>query len=754
MILQVNKMIRLKRLIFLFSIIFFTIYSVSFAGNIKEIKVKGNERVSKESIKMFSNVKIGDKVDKDDLNNILKNIYDSNFFKNVKVNFENNVLIIFVEESSLVENVIIKGPKSKTLISDLKKNLKVKSRSSYNEILFLEDKKIITQALKKRGYFFSNVEVIIEKLSDNKVNLIYNVDIGDKAKIKKISFIGNKIFKDRKLRSIIVSEEYKFWKFISGKKFLNQDLINLDERLLKNFYLNRGFYDVKINSSFARMLNETEFELIYNIVPNNRFFFNKISLDLPIDFDQSNFKDLNDLFQKLSGKKYSLYLIQDILDEIDKIILDEEYKTLKTEVNENVLDNKIDLTFSVTEGKKFIVDRINIYGNNITQENVIRNQLLIDEGDEFNSILESKSINNIKALNIFKTVDSKIIDNTDNSKIIDITIEEKATGEIMAGAGVGTDGNTLSFAVKENNYLGRGIGLKSELTISDETIKGLFNVNNPNFRNSDKSINLNVQSLETDKLTDSGYKTNKTGFGFGTNFEYQDDVFIGLGQDSYYEKIETNSSASTRQKSQAGNYWDTFLNLDLNYDKRNQKFRPTDGFRSSYSVNLPIISENNSLMNTYVFTIYDELYQDNVTKFSFFAKAANSLTNDNIKLSERIYLPGSRLRGFVSGGVGPKDGNDFIGGNYASSINIQTSIPQLLPNIQNIDVSMFFDAGNVWGVDYDSSLNDTNKIRSSIGFGIDWFTLIGPLSVSFSHPISKVDSDKTETFKFNLGTTF
>jgi len=747
-------MIRLKRLIFLFSIIFFTIYSASFAETIKEIQVKGNERVSEKSIEMFSNVKIGDKVDKDDLNNILKNIYDSNFFKNVKVNFENNVLIIFVEESSLVENVIIKGPKSKTLIRDLKENLKVKSRTSYNEILFLEDKKIIIQALKKKGYFFSNVDVIIEKLSDNKVNLIYNVDIGDKAKIKKISFIGNKIFKDRKLRSIIVSEEYKFWKFISGKKFLNQDLIDLDERLLKNFYLNKGFYDVKINSSFARMLNETEFELIYNIAPNNRFFFNKISLDLPIDFDQSNFKDLNDLFLKLSGKKYSLYLIQNILDEIDKIILDEEYKTLKTEVNENILDNKIDLTFSVTEGKKFIVDRINIYGNNITQENVIRNQLLIDEGDEFNSILASKSINNIQALNIFKNVDSKIIDNTDNSKIIDITIEEKATGEIMAGAGVGTDGNTLSFAVKENNYLGRGIGLKSELTISDETIKGLFNVNNPNFRNSDKSINLNVQSLETDKLTDSGYKTNKTGFGFGTNFEYQDDVFIGLGQDSYYEKIETNSSASARQKSQAGNYWDTFLNLDLNYDKRNQKFRPTDGFRSSYSVNLPVISENNSLMNTYVFTIYEELYQDNVTKFSFFAKAANSLTNDNIKLSERIYLPGSRLRGFVSGGVGPKDGNDFIGGNYASSVNIQTSIPQLLPNIQNMDVSMFFDAGNVWGVDYDSSLNDTNKIRSSIGFGIDWFTLIGPLSVSFSHPISKVDSDKTETFKFNLGTTF
>ena len=351
-------------------------------------------------------------------------------------------------------------------------------------------------------------------------------------------------------------------------------------------------------------------------------------------------------------------------------------------------------------------------------------------------------------------MESKIIDNDDKSKNIDITIEEKATGEIMAGAGVGTDGNTLSFAVKENNYLGRGIKLVSELTVSEETLKGQFKVYNPNFKNSDKSVNLNIQALETDKLTESGYKTNKTGFSFGTDFEFQDDLYLGLGQESYYEKIETNSSASTRQKSQEGNYWDTFLNLNLNYDKRNQKYRPTDGFRSSYSLNLPVISDNNSLTNTYVYTVYQELYQDNVTKFSFFAKSANSLTNDNIKLSERIYLPGNRLRGFVRGGVGPKDGNDFIGGNYASSINIQTSVPQILPNIQNMDVSMFFDAGNVWGVDYDSGLNDTNKIRSSIGVGIDWFTLVGPLSLSFSHPISSVDTDKTESFKFNLGTTF
>ncbi len=734
--------------------LFFSLNNFVFAEIVNRFQIEGNNRVSKDSIKMFSNINVGDDIDKNDLNKILKNIYDTNFFEDVKVSLDNNILSIIVKENPMVENVSIKGLKSKTLTKELEKPLKVKSRSSYNEILLIKDKKNITNVLRQKGYFFSKVDLVVEKLSDNKVNLVYEVEIGDKAKIKKISFIGDKVFKDRKLRSVIVSEEYKFWKFISGKKFLNQNIIELDERLLKNFYLNRGYYNVKINSSFAKMIDDTEFELIYNIVPNNRYLFNKISLNLPIDLDKENFVDLENLFKKLNGQKYSLFVIEKILDKIEEIILDEEFKTLETKIDENVYDNKIDLTFNVSEGKRFSINRINIYGNNITQENVIRNQLLIDEGDEFNAILASKSINNIKSLNIFENVESKIIDNDDKSKNIDITIVEKATGEIMAGAGVGTDGNTLSFAVKENNYLGRGIKLVSELTVSEETLKGQFNVNNPNFRNSDKSVNLNIQSLETDKLTDSGYKTNKTGFGIGTGFEYQDDLFLGLGQETYYEKIETNSSASSRQKSQEGNYWDTFLNLNFDYDKRNQKYRPTDGFRSSYSVNLPVISDNNSLTNTYIYTVYKELFQENVTKFSFFAKSANSLTNDNIKLSERIYLPGSRLRGFVRGGVGPKDGNDFIGGNYASSVNIQTSVPQLLPNIQNMDVSMFFDAGNVWGVDYDSSLSDTNKIRSSIGVGVDWFTVVGPLSASFSYPISSVDTDKTESFKFNLGTTF
>ena len=168
---------------------------------------------------------------------------------------------------------------------------------------------------------------------------------------------------------------------------------------------------------------------------------------------------------------------------------------------------------------------------------------------------------------------------------------------------------------------------------------------------------------------------------------------------------------------------------------------------------MPVLSEINTLTNTYNYKIFKELYENNVSTFSFLFKSANSLTDDDIKLSERLYIPGKKLRGFESGKIGPKDGSDFIGGNYVSSINATTTIPMILENAQNVDIVMFADAANIWGVDYNGSL-DKNGIRSSIGIGIDWLTAVGPLTFSFAQPITKESTDIEESFRFNIGTSF
>ena len=211
--------------------------------------------------------------------------------------------------------------------------------------------------------------------------------------------------------------------------------------------------------------------------------------------------------------------------------------------------------------------------------------------------------------------------------------------------------------------------------------------------------------------------------------------------------------SSTRQKTD----WRLlgyFLNLDFIFDKRNQKFRTSEGFISKYNIDLPIISDNNTLTNSYEFKFFSELYEDNISSFSVMLKSANSITGDDVKLTERLNIPSRKLRGFESGKVGPKDGNDFIGGNYITSLNFNTTVPQLFPNLQNLDALLFLDAANIWGVDYDSSIDDSSKIRSSFGIGIDWHTILGPLSFSLAEVISKTSTDVEESFRFNIGTTF
>ena len=279
-------------------------------------------------------------------------------------------------------------------------------------------------------------------------------------------------------------------------------------------------------------------------------------------------------------------------------------------------------------------------------------------------------------------------------------------------------------------------------------------ITNPNYNNTDKSVFLNIKAEETDKLRDFGYKTNKTGLALGTSFEYLKDFNLGLSTSSFVEKMETDSTASASQQNQAGNYFDTFLKFNFDYDKRNQKYKTSDGFRSNYSINFPIISDTNTLTNTYNYKIFNEFYENNITSFSISLASANSITDEDVKLSERLFIPSRRLRGFETGKVGPKDGDDFIGGNYSATFNAQSNIPGIFQNFQNLDAVMFFDAASLWGVDYNSSLDDGGKLRSSFGIGVDWFTVIGPLNFTLSEVITKENDDITESFRFNLGTTF
>ena len=744
------------RKFFLINFIALTLSAFTWAETLIDINVSGNKRISKESIIVFGKIDLKNKYSEDDLNSVLKNIYETDFFKKVSLTIENSVLNIDVIENPIINNLEITGITSKKLQTFIIERLSLKNRSPFAQNKFSSDLNLIKNIIKSSGYYFAEIEtssILNEK--QNSIDLIYDINLGKKAKINSIQFLGDKKIKDRKLKNIITSEVSRFWKLLSQSIYLNYERIEMDKRLITNYYKDEGYYNVNVTNSFVEFTSNGNFNLIFNIDAGNKFKFNKLNLDLSEEYNPKYFSKIKNQLLNLEGKDYSLSRIEKVLREIDKLALSKQYEFINASLSEVIIDNnKLNIEISLVDTDKFYVEKINIFGNEFTIEEVIRNSLIVDEGDPYNEILFNKSINKIKSRNIFGKVESKILEGSGpNLKIIDLIVEEKATGEISLGAGIGTSGGTVGGGIKENNFLGKGIKLDTNIQVSKKTAQGKFTYEKPNFNNTENSLFTSIKSVNTDNLTNSGYKTSDLGFSLGTSFLQFENITLRPEISAAYEKLTTTSSASAALKKQKGNYFDTYFNYSIDYDLRNNKYRPSEGFRNSFYQELPIASDNYEIVNSFETARYKKI-SDVLTKISFFGKAVNTLSNKDVRVSKRLYMPAKKLRGFESGKMGPTEKNNFIGGNYMSSVNFNATLPNFLPAFENTDISYFIDAANVWGIDYDSSINDSSTIRSATGFAIDIFTPVGPLNFSLATPITKSSTDRTEKFRFNLGTTF
>lgn len=741
------------RICFFILIFFFLKINFSFSESLKTIKIYGNERLSFETIILFSELEVDKDLNINDLNVAIKKLYQTDYFENIKMTIENDILKITVVENPIIQTILINGIKNKAILNKITEITKKSEKYPFLIHKVNEQKNLLTNIVRANGFYFAKIDTKIKDNKNNSVDIIYDFNLGERAKIQKINFIGKKIFKDSKLRNVIVSEENKPWKFITSNKYLDKNRINLDKNLLINYYKNKGYYKVIIKSSTAKVINNNYFELTFNIDSGNKYYFNNISLNIGDQYEKDSFLNIENLFKDLKDEVYSLNSINKIVKEIDRIALQKEFVFINAKYNETITDNnKINIEILFDELEKTYVEQINIFGNFITEEKVIRNSLIVDEGDPFNKILFNKSINNIKGKNIFKSVNTEITKSSKNKKIIDITVEEKPTGEIFAGAGTGTSGTTFGGGIKENNYLGKGIILDTDFAISEDEIKGKFKVINPNYKNTDKSLNTTIESTNSDYMSTSGYKTTRTGFNIGTGFEQYSNVFVNIDLSNYYEKLETSDNATSIKKKQEGDYFENLISYAVALNTLDQNFQPTSGYFAKFSQVLPIYSDDQTIENSLNASKYYSPTDNLVFSAKLFMKAVNSV-DDNVRVSKRVYIPSSKLRGFESGKIGPKDGNEYIGGNYGTALNLNSTLPNILTGFENIDFSIFLDAANIWEVDYDSSL-ETSKIRSSTGVAVNWFTPVGPLSFSYAIPLSDASTDKTESFRFRLGTSF
>ena len=738
-------------------IIFFFILTSSLFAEIKKVNIVGNARVSSATIESLIDKKINN-IDSIYINNLTKKIYDTDFFADVKISFNQDVLTINVVENPVVNFFYVNGIKDSDL-DQVNKIITLKENSIFSTSKLKKDIEATKEFLNTSGYYQAIIIPEVIKIDNNQVNLIINIDKKEISKIKNIYFIGNKYFSSNQLLDVITSTEDGWWKLFSATA-LNEQRVDYDKQLLKDFYKSKGFYDAQVESAFASLDKNNLFTLTFSINSGKKYKFG----DFEIKINSSSYKDqdineIKSIANKiLNNEIYSTVTTNKLNKQVESYLLSKKYNSFEISIQElKKNDDIINIVLQLNDEAKIFINKINIKGNSITEEKAIRDNIVLSEGDYLNLSKAKKSVDNIKSTRIFSKVDYKFEDSDKkNFKDFNLFVKEQATGNISAGVGYSTNGGLFEVGINERNFLGQGINLDFTGRLSADVLRGEFSYVNPNFENSNKELAYSFFS-EVDDYSNSGYENKRVGTKFATKYEIYEDIFFRPNIGIQYDKLDvTGASASNLLKSREGNFATTSFGYNFSFDQRDSRFNPTSGSLLYFDQNIATLFSDIPTIQTGVgATFYHELINE---KFigSARLRLANVLAFDNkdAKLSDRLFSSSNDIRGFEPRGIGPVDSGDHIGGNNLATLSLKSTFPNPIPESLRATSFVFFDAGNVWGVDYSNAISDSSKIRSSTGVAIDLMSPVGPLSFTYSIPLSKSSTDKEQKFLFNIGSSF
>jgi outer membrane protein insertion porin family len=724
-------------------------------AEIKKVDIVGNKRVNSATIESLVDKKIIN-IDSIYINNLTKKIYDTDFFSDVKVSFNQNILIITVVENPVVNFFYINGVKDSDL-DQVNKIITLKENNIFSSSKLKKDIEATREFLNASGFYQATIVPEVIKIDNNQVNLIVNIDKKEISKIKNIYFVGNKYFSTGQLLEVVSSSEDGWWKFFSSS-VLSEQRIEYDKQLLKDFYKNKGFFDVQIESAFVSADKNNNFSLTFSINSGKKYKFGDFDIKkVGVSYEEKDINEIKIISSKLlENQIYSIEIINKLNKQVTNYLEAKKYNNFEINIQELKKENTINIAFQISDGQKVLINKININGNSITEEKVIRDNILLAEGDYLNSTKAKKSVDNIKAKQIFSKVEYKI-ENSEKKdfKDFNLFVKEQPTGNISAGIGYGTNGGIFEASINEKNFLGQGINLNFTGRLSTEKISGVFAYNDPNFRNTSKELAMSLYS-EKDDYTNAGYENKRVGTNFSTKYEIYEDIFFRPNIGIQYDSLGITGTASNLLRSREGDTVSSSVGYVFSIDKRDSKFNPTSGTIFYFSQDIDtFISDIQAVKTNIGATVYKELIND---KFIGSAKArlANStaINNKDIKISDRLYPSLSDLRGFEPRGVGPVDTNDHVGGNNLATLSLKSTFPNPIPESLRSTTYLFLDIGNVWGVDYSDAISNSSKIRSATGIALDLMSPIGPLSFTYSIPISKASTDKEQNFLFNIGSSF
>ncbi|MEM6660667.1 MAG: outer membrane protein assembly factor BamA [Pseudomonadota bacterium] len=732
----------------------------------QSVIVRGNRRIETETVLSYMSLREGQTVTAEDLNRAVRRLFDTGLFRDVQIIPGEDQLIVEVIENPSINKIAFEGNDALE-DEDLEQIINLRSRLPFTVSSAEADAQAIIEVYRRTGRYGAEVEPVIIERSDNRVDLVFEITEGELTDVTRIDFVGNTVYSDGRLRGVIETAESGIFSAFFSSDVYDPDRLELDKELLRQFYFERGFADFTVLSATAELSpDRSGFFITFSVSEGEEYTFGQISSEITakgVDVEALEAAVPTDL----EGEIYDASEVEEIANELTDLASQQGFAFVQVRPvpRKNASDRIIDITFSVIEGPKVFIERIEILGNNRTLDRVIRRNIDIVEGDAFDARKIRESRARIRALNFFSRVE---IDREDGSaadrSVLKVRVKEKSTGSLSFGAGFSTSSGPIgSVTLSERNFLGRGQLVKAQINAAGETQIYDFEFQEPAFLDRDLAIGLRAFFID-DQSDEARVSVATLGLTPFVSFPLSADTRLELRYQGKRDDIQVSQFASPALRVDNGERFSSIFGYTVTHDKRNDALEPTDGYFLTWAQEFAGFGGDARYIRTSATAkAWTSLLDDEiVASLEADAGAVFGVLNDSPHYPERFALGGASLRGFATEGVGPRDRRttDALGGNYRFATRLEVSFPLGLPEEFGTFGGFFVDAGTLFGLDSSRknlttpAIDDGLEFRVGAGALLFVSTPFGPLEMSFGVPLLKEDGDESEFFRLQVGTRF
>ena len=759
-----------------------TLATDALAATVSRIIVQGNRRVDADTIRGFLTIRPGEDFGAGDIDDSIRQLFNTGLFADIRVRQDGNALVVDVIEQAIVNQVLFRGNR-KLSDADLAQVAQTGPRGSFDGVTVEGDVAAIERAYDQIGRNGATVSSRVETVEDGRVNVIFDVDEGDRTKIGSITFVGNSAFSDRRLRGVINTKRSSILSFLNRRDVYDEDRSGADEELLRRFYFNRGYADFQIVSTVADFdPNENEYAITVTVDEGERYTFGDINVDSTVPGLDG--EDLRRQLSTRSGAVYSAEKVEDTLIALSDEVANRGFAF--AEVNprgsRDFANRTIAVDYVIDQGPRVFVERIEIRGNTRTRDYVVRREFDISEGDAFNRILVRRAQRRLEALNFFQKVNIRTVPGSDPDRIILVVeVEDQSTGEFGVGAGfqqAGDSGSgrpTFDLSVTERNLLGRGQFVRGSVSGSSEDRKYAFSFTEPYFLGRRLAAGFDI-SKEDAKFDDYDYeelagtvrltapltdKLSLTGF-----YAYKREEYDINNPSEVSPILLRDALLNDEYVTSSGGYALTYNSLDNRQD-------PREGLYAEFRQEVAGLGGDAQWLKSTANVRYYRPLNEEFDIIGLVRAGAGNVVNfsdDSLRTFDHFFVGPTRLRGFKSRGIGPRDASSNVDGTSASlggtnfvNASAEVTFPMpLIPEELGLRGALFADAASIW--DYRGTRvvngvpivveNDDFDLRASVGVSILWASPFGPLRLDYAEPVRKLDGDVVQNFNFGISSRF